>query len=203
MKRCGWFEFEPTNERFPVRVDAYSGRFEIALGENYDGKTFLGNDVEKLRNEAFVYLRDVTAGKWEPYVIVEHNSGGIQHDHQIYFEYRRVFRLKKQDGTLLWKTWHGPDSEHDGKPGNSVYGPHLEDEDRHVKCLPYSKEVWHGLLAMTKAIETVDRKIRDMIAGADLEAKLRCIAAGTQHALGYGPEEKKRAALKKADKVTE
>jgi len=185
MKRCGWFEFEPTNERFPVKVDAFSGMFEIDLGENYDNKTFKGKDVEKLRSEAYVYVRDVTAGKWEPYVIVEHNTQGIQHEHQIYLEYKRVFRLKKADGTLLWKTWHGPDSEHEGIPGGSTYGPDQEDEDKHVKCIPYSKEVWSGLLAITKAIEAVDKKIRDMIASSDLEARLRGIAAGTAQALEY------------------
>lgn len=197
MKRCGWFEFEQTRERFPIRVDAFSGQFDISLGENYDKKVFTGKDVEKLRSEAFVYLRDVTAGKYEPFVIVEHNNQGIQHDHQIYFEYRRVFRLKKPDGVLLWKTWNGPDGDYEGKPGQSTWGPDLEDEDKHVKCLPYSKEVWHGLLAITKAIESVDKKIRDMIAGADLEAKLKCIAAGTQNALGYAPESKKLVAQKR------
>lgn len=185
MKRCGWFEFEQTHERFPIRVDSYDGTFEIALGGNYDDKTFKGKDVEKLRSEAFVYLRDVTAGKWEPFAIVEHNSNGIQHEHQIYFEYRRAFRLKKADGTLLWKTWHGPDSTHEGTPGGSTHGPDVEDEDKHVRCLPYSKEVWNGLLAITKAIEAVDKKIRDMVAGADLEAKLKCIASGSRAALEY------------------
>lgn len=121
MKRCGWFEFEQTRERFPIRVDAFSGQFDISLGENYDKKVFTGKDVEKLRSEAFVYLRDVTAGKYEPFVIVEHNNQGIQHDHQIYFEYRRVFRLKKPDGVLLWKTWNGPDGDYEGKPGQSTW----------------------------------------------------------------------------------
>jgi hypothetical protein len=185
MKRCGWFEFEQTKEQFPIRVDSYSGKFEIALGDNYDNKTFLGKDVEKLRSEAFVYLRDLTAGKWERFVIVEYNSDAIQHDHQIYLEYRRAFRLKKSDGTLIWKDWNGPDDGHEGTPGRSSYGPGRDGENRHVKCLPYSKEVWEGLLAITKAIETVDKKIREMVSGADLEAKLRCIAAGTQSALGY------------------
>lgn len=196
MKRCGWFEFEQTHERFPIRVDAYSGKFEISLGENYDNKTFLGKDIEKLRSEAFVYIHDVTAGKWEPFVIVEHNHWGIQHDHQIYFEYHRVFRLKKSDGTLLWKTWNGADGDHEGTPGQSTHGPNREDEDKHVKCLPYSKEVWNGLLTITKAVEAVDKKIKAMIAGDDLEAKLKCIAAGTQSALGYGPEKKNKAAQK-------
>lgn len=196
MKRCGWFEFGPTNERFPIRVDVHSGAFEIALGPNYDNKTFDGKELEKLRSDAWAYLRDVTAGKWEPFVVVEHNSNGIQHDHQIYFEYRRLFRLKKTDGTLLWKTWVGADESHDGTPGNSSYGPDVEDEDKHVKCLPYSKEVWNGLLAITKAIESVDRKIKEMVAGADLEAKLKCIAAGTQNALGYDAKDKKRAMAK-------
>lgn len=193
MKRCGWFHFESTNERFPIRVDAYSGNFEIALGGNYDDKAFKGKDVEKLRNEAFVYLRDVTSGKWEPFVIVEHNNQGIQNEHQIYFEYRRVFRLKKTDGTLLWKTWHGPDATHEGIPGSSCYGPDVEDEDKHVKCLRYSRQVWEGLLAITWAIEEVDKRIRAMVSGTDLEEKLKGIAAGTQNALGYdGAEKKKR-----------
>lgn len=190
MKKCGLFEFEQTRESFPIRVDAHDGIFEIVLGENYDNKTFRGKDVQKLRSEAFVYLRDVTAGKWEPFVIVEHNNQGIQHDHQIYFEYRRAFRLKKPDGVLIWKTWNGPDGDFDGQPGQSTWGPDLDDESKHVKCIPYSKEVWHGLLAITKAIESVDKKIRDMIAGADLEVKLKCIAAGTQNALGYAPDKK-------------
>ena len=190
MKKCGLFEFEQTRESFPIRVDAHDGIFEIVLGENYDNKTFRGKDVQKLRSEAFVYLRDVTAGKWEPFVIVEHNNQGIQHDHQIYFEYRRAFRLKKPDGVLIWKTWNGPDGDFDGQPGQSTWGPDLDDESKHVKCIPYSKEVCHGLHAITKAIESVDKKIRDMIAGADLEVKLKCIAAGTQNALGYAPDKK-------------
>jgi len=192
MKRCGWFEFEQTNERFPMKVDSHDGTFEIDLGENYDNKTFRGKDVQKLRNEAFVYIRDVTAGKWEPFVIVEHNSWGIQREHQIYFEYRRAFRLKKADGILLWKTWIGADDEHQGTPGQSTHGPDEEGEDKYVKCIPYSKEVWCGLLTITKAIEAVDKKIKEMVAGADLEAKLKCIAAGTQNALGYEQKEKKR-----------
>jgi len=197
MKRCGTFEFELTRESFPVRVDAQDGEFEIALGENYDNKTFRGKDVQKLRSEAFSYLRDVTAGKWEPFVIVEHNHWGIQHDHQIYFEYRRVFRLKKPDGTLIWKTWSGPDGIHEGKPGQSTHGPDKEGEDKHVKDLPYSKEVWDGLLAITKAIEAVDKKIKEMIAGPDLEVTLKRISAGTQNALGYTPESKKLATHKR------
>jgi len=196
MKKCGVFEFEQTRESFPVRVDAHDGVFEIALGENYNDKTFRGKDIQKLRNEAFVYLRDVTAGKWEPFVIVEHNSWGIQHDHQIYFEYRRAFRLKKPDGTMIWKAWNGQDDSHEGTPGQSTHGPGTEEEDKHVKDLPYSKEVWNGLLAITKAIESVDKKIKAMIAGPDLEAKLKCIAAGTQNALGYSPESKKIVAQK-------
>jgi hypothetical protein len=192
MKRCGWFEFGPTNERFPIRVDIHSGKFEIALGDNYDKKTFDGKELEKLRSDAWAYLRDVTAGKWEPYVIVEHNNQGIQHDHQIYFEYRRVFRLKKADATLLWKTWIGADGTHEGAPGNSCYGPDIEDEDKHVKCLPYSKEVWAGLLAITAAIEAVDKKIRQMVAGTDLEARLKGIAAGTQNALEYDGKGRKK-----------
>lgn len=190
MKKCGLFEFEQTKESFPIRVDSYSGRFEIALGENYQNKTFSGKDIEKLRGEAFVYLRDVTAGKWEPFVIVEHNAWGIQRDHQIYFEYRRAFCLKKTDGTLIWKDWNGTDDSHEGTPGRSTHGPDKEHEDKHVKCLPYSKEAWNGLLAITKAIESVDKKIKEMIAGPDLESKLKCIAAGTQNALGYNSDKK-------------
>lgn len=193
MKRCDWFEFGPTNERFPIRVDTHSGEFQIALGENYDNKTFDGKDLKQLRSDAWAYLRDVTAGKWEPFVIVEHNSSGIQTDHQIYFEYRRVFRLKKADGTLLWKTWVGPDKGHEGTPGNSCYGPDVEDEYKYVKCIPYSKEVWNGLLVITKAIEALDKKIKAMVAGADLEAKLKSIAAGTQAALGYDDGSKRGA----------
>lgn len=190
MKRCGWFEFGPTKERFPIRVDAYEGTFEIALGENYDEKTFNGKDVEKLRNDAWAYLRDVTAGKWEPFVIIEHNEQGIQYEHRVYFEYKRVFRLKKPDGTLLWKNWVGSDDAHEGTPGQSALGPDLENEDEHVRCLPYSKEVWNGLLAITAAIEAVDRKIRAMVADTDLEAKLKGIAAGRQSALGHDPAQK-------------
>jgi len=185
MKKCGLFDFEPTKESFPIRVDSYSGMFEIDLGENYDQKTFTGKDVEKLRNEAYIYLRDVNAGKWEPYAIVEHNGQGIQHDHQIYLEYRRAFRLKKRDGTLIWKTWVGPDGDYEGKPGGSCYGPDTEDEGKHVKCIPYSKAVWDGLLAITKAVEAVDKKIKAMVAGADLEAKLKGIAARKQNALEF------------------
>ncbi len=190
MKKCGLFEFEQTRESFPIRVDAHSGRFEIDLGANYDNKIFSGKDIEKLRGEAFVYLRDVTAGKWEPFVIVEHNKLGIQHDHQIYFEYRRAFRLKKPDGTLIWKSWNGPDGSHEGTPGNSTHGPDEEGEDKYVKDIPYSKDVWSGLLAITKAIESVDKKIKEMIAAPDLETKLKCIAAGTQNALGYTSDKK-------------
>lgn len=196
MKRCGWFEFGPTHERFPIRVDIHSGEFEIALGDNYDNEKFKGKELDKLRSDAWTYLQDVTSGKWEPFVIVEHNNQGIQHDHQIYFEYKRVFRLKKPDGTLLWKTWHGPDATHEGTPGASCYGPSVEDEDTHVKCLRYSRQVWEGLLAITWAIEEVDKKIRAMVAGADLEAKLKCIAAGTAHALPYDGEGKRQIARK-------
>jgi len=187
MKRCGWFDFEATKEKFPIRVDSYSGTFEIDLGENYDNKTFIGKDVEKLRGEAYAYLRDVTAGQWKPFIIVEHDSSGIQSKHKIYFEYRRLFRLEKDDGTFLWKKWNGPDDSHEGSPGGSSFGPDRDDQYRNTRCLPYSKETWNGLLEITKAIETVDKKIKEMVDSGDLEAKLKRIAAGTTHALDYSP----------------
>lgn len=193
MKRCGWFDFEPTREKFPIRVDSYSGTFEIDLGENYDSKVFTGKDVEKLRGEAYVYLRDINAGKWKPFIIVEHDNSGIQSEHKIYFHYRRLFRLEKSDGTFLWKKWNGPDESHEGTPGGSSFGPDRNDEYRNTRCLPYSKETWNGLLAITKAIETVDKKIKEMVDSGDLEAKLKGIAAGTTNALGYsGPLPPKR-----------
>lgn len=185
MKRCGWFDFEPTKEKFPIRVDPYSGMFDIDLGENYDSKVFKGKDVEKLRGEAFIYLRAVTAGQWEPYIVVEHDASGFQHDHAIYFEYRRMFRLKKADGALLWKDWIGAAEEYKGEPGRSSHGPNTDDEYTSVKCLPYSKEAWDGLLAITAAVKAVDKKIKAMVASGGLEAKLKCIAAGTTNALGY------------------
>lgn len=185
MKRVGWFDFEQTKERFPVRVDAYSGMFAIELGETYDNKIFKGKDVEKVRGEAFAYLRDVTVGKWEPYIVVEHDTSGFQHDHAIYFEYRRMFRLKKADGALLWKDWIGAAEEHKGEPGRSSHGPNTDDEYTVEKCLPYSKEAWDGLLAITAAVKAVDKKIKEMVAGRGLEAKLKGIAAGKQNALGY------------------
>lgn len=185
MKRCGWFVFEATKEQFPIRVDTDSGKFDISLGEQYDKKCFFGKDLEALRGQAFTYLKDVTAGKWEPFVIVEHDSSGFQHEHAIYFEYRRMFRLKKADGTLLWKDWQGPDGDHDGQPGRSSHGPNDEDEYTHTKCIPYSKAVWDGLLAITEAVKAVDKKIKEMVASAGLEEKLKAIAAGKQNALGY------------------
>jgi len=186
MKKCGEFHFEPTKESFPIRVGVDNGNFEIVLGGNYGDKKFRGKDVGKLRSDAYIYLKDLTDGKWEPFVIVEHSKWGIQHDHQIYLEYKRVFRLKKSDGTMVWKTWNGPDGDYEGEPGNSTYGPSKESEEgSYIKVLPYSKEVWNGLLAITKAIKTIDKKIKEMIAGPGLEAKLKLISTRTQNVLGY------------------
>lgn len=175
--RAGWrtigdFSFIDTLEKFPIRLETDEGTFQIFLGDKYNRETFEGKDLQKIKNDAYKYLKGVTSAKWKPVIIVTYDDSSGYDDHKINLKYERYFMATRDDGEALWKVWAG--GTDNGTPGQNTW--EHSGESKTTKIIPFTKEAWGGLQKISEMVEAINVKIKDFVGRADLATKLAEIA---------------------------
>lgn len=190
-KTIGDYDFTDTKEKFHIVLDTENGEFSICLGEKYNRQTFKGKDLTLVKNEAFRFLKDITAANWKPFIHVEFDdtfsSSGTER-HKIFLKYDRFFVAIRPNGEKAFRMCH---NFNDGlEPGQNTYE---RDEGKHSRLIPHTEEAWQGLQKISEMIDALNDRIKEFVGRPDLSAKLAEVYLKPSSLLLEGPKGKEKA----------
>lgn len=204
------FEWYHDKSSHPITLDTDTGMFHLDL-KGHD-RRFTGKDLEKLREDASVWLEANARLVFEPVIVVrvedEHGDYVRRQSHEVHFEYERAFRGKRPDGEVIWKDWqtkgsipegdgNGWDDCLEGEPapqGSEPFGA----EDAAI--IPYTDEQWTALRKITKLLQALQTRLFEVKKSGKMAAFLQDLAKKGTPFLLPAPEAKEARGAKKTVK---
>lgn len=184
-KTKGWkqiAEMEWSGSKFPIRVSAQFGIFEIEVPtkDPLHPKIFSGKDLEKLRNEVSSFLSDQTKLAWAPMIYIKNNRNG---GGDIGLALSIYFKAKRGDGTEVWRC---DKSRRDEEPEMGEDGE-TDTDFRYGTLIPYTKETWKKVVDLASTIHTLHEIVSSGIHQKNVEALLQIFSEGGLEKLMSNP----------------
>lgn len=208
----GWKKFDTLSwedgTEYPIRCSTETGEFMVKIpdpdSEWRNLASFQDKDLAKVKEEALAWLKDNAMLAWEAIIVIRgaNKVGGYRHasEESVNLEYKRYYRGKRKDGSLLWKEFAKAGDKHlnladkddvegqPGKPCHMPFGISLIQSEEGALVLPYSAERWSALRTISVLVRNLNERINALLDNGKMDDMLMSIAQRGAQALLPAPK---------------
>lgn len=170
--------------------------------EHHGGKSWEGKDLEKIRNDVYIWAKEEKALKWEPVIAIwdADGYGGARHK-VLGQQFDRLMRAKKHKGDdYEWRHWafSAPDKNFIYDTDLEVYAPAAQtsepskfrsDENKPV-IMEYSPEKWLALLKLVEMESALRDRFHEIVGSGKEKVEQLLEKIPTAGLLAFAPKPK-------------
>lgn len=162
-------------DKIPIKLDSTTGIFSAY----YIDKRYECKSLEDIERDIIKRFKNNRAIQYQPVIIVSDPTW--KDNSQLGFDYERMFRAKRLDGTFAYRCWEHVGTPPDGgtwddclegKAGNETHEPF----GSQCKTIPYDTRRWLALRHIENQMELLREKLKDILLGKGSEAFLENVA---------------------------